>query len=167
MAKGKYAKYINEIYHPENIKWEPEGLSRNSFIFDKWVFEETTHFIEIFAVVGTGAFGINKTYGTAIGGRQINDEPNAHDTEEMFLFLGTDPDNPRDLGGEVEVWLGEGEEAEKYIITKPSMVFIPKGLVHCPVVFRKVDRPIILIEILNAPEMIIDGVDAFPPGYKL
>jgi hypothetical protein len=45
---------------------------------------------------------------------------------------------PHDLCGEIELWLGD----EKHILTKSCMVFIPKGLKHCPLVFRRVDRPI-------------------------
>lgn len=61
-----------------------------------------------------------------------------HDFDEVLGFLGSDPNNPRDLGGEVELWIGD----EKHILTKSCLVFIPKGLKHCPLIFRKVDKPI-------------------------
>jgi len=47
--------------------------------------------------------------------------------------------NPNDLGGEVEFWL----ENEKYILTKSCLIFVPKGLKHCPLWVIKVDRPIL------------------------
>jgi hypothetical protein len=56
---------------------------------------------------------------------------------EYLGFIGSNPDDPYDLGGEVEFWLG----GEKHIITKSSVVFVPKGLTHCPIYFRRVDRP--------------------------
>jgi hypothetical protein len=62
----------------------------------------------------------------------------AHDYDEVIAFFGTDPNDPYDLGAEVELWL----EDEKHIITKTSLVFIPAGLKHCPLIFLKADRPV-------------------------
>ena len=62
----------------------------------------------------------------------------AHDYDEVVTFFGTDPDNPNDLCGEIEFWL----EDERHILTKSSLIFVPKGLHHCPLVIRRVDRPI-------------------------
>lgn len=69
---------------------------------------------------------------------KIGDKPHSHDFDEVLAFLGTNPDDPHDLCGEVEVWLGD----EKHILTKSCLVFVPKGLKHCPVIARRVDRPI-------------------------
>ena len=60
-----------------------------------------------------------------------------HDFDEVIGFLGCDPQNPRDLGGEMELWLDD----EKYLIHNTCLVFIPAGLKHCPMIARKVDRP--------------------------
>jgi len=65
-------------------------------------------------------------------------KPHAHDYDEVIAFFGTNPEDLHDLGGEVELWLGD----EKHIITKSCMVFIPAGLQHCPLSFHRVDRPI-------------------------
>ena len=64
--------------------------------------------------------------------------PHAHKIDEVIAFFGTDHDDPYDLGAEVELWLGD----EQHIITKTSLVFVPAGLKHCPLVFRKVERPV-------------------------
>jgi hypothetical protein len=48
--------------------------------------------------------------------------------------------NFRDFGAEVELVMGK--EGEKHVITSTTFVYIPKGLLHCPLVFKKVDRPI-------------------------
>ena len=65
-------------------------------------------------------------------------EPHTHDFDEVLAFFGSNPADYHDLCGEVELWLGD----EKHILTKSCLVFIPKGLRHCPLVFRRVDRPI-------------------------
>ena len=61
-----------------------------------------------------------------------------HDFDEILGFYGNDPQNPRDLGGEVEFWM----EDEKYIMTKSFLVFIPAGVKHCPLTLIRIDRPI-------------------------
>lgn len=61
-----------------------------------------------------------------------------HDFDEIIAFFGSDPNNPRDLGGEVELWMG----GEKHIITKSCLVFVPKDVEHCPLSINRVDRPI-------------------------
>jgi hypothetical protein len=43
--------------------------------------------------------------------------------------------------------MGEGKDAETYLITSTTLIFVPKGLVHGPLVFKKVDRPILNIAI--------------------
>jgi hypothetical protein len=65
-------------------------------------------------------------------------EPHKHDWDEILGFFGTNMDDPYDLGGEIELWL----EDEKHILTKTCIVFVPKGMMHCPLVVRKIDRPI-------------------------
>ena len=50
-----------------------------------------------------------------------------HKFDECFLFLGSNPENVDDLGGEVEFWLGEGDEAEKYMLTESTAIYIPAG----------------------------------------
>lgn len=66
------------------------------------------------------------------------------DTREAVFVLGTDPEHPQTLGGEVEFTV----DGEKHLIDRPCMVSIPRGLRHGPVWFRKVDRPIIQMAIL-------------------
>jgi hypothetical protein len=65
-----------------------------------------------------------------------------HDVEEYIWFHGGDPQNVMDFGAEIEITLGEGKNAEKHIIDKSSVVYIPKGLAHLPIKFKKVDKPI-------------------------
>ena len=62
----------------------------------------------------------------------------AHDYDEILGFFGTDFADPYDLGGEIELWI----EDEKFLLTRSSLIFIPKGTYHCPLVIHRVDRPI-------------------------
>lgn len=67
--------------------------------------------------------------------------PHTHSFDEYLLFLGTNPDDQFDLGGEVELWLGD----EKYMLTKTCAVLAPAGLPHCPLIIHKVERPFMFI----------------------
>ena len=69
----------------------------------------------------------------------LGDPPHDHTFDEFLFLIPADYRNWPDLGGEVEIWLDD----EKHMITKSSAVWIPKGLMHCPVYFRRVDRPIV------------------------
>jgi hypothetical protein len=73
------------------------------------------------------------------------EEPHVHDFDEMIGFVGCNPESPHDLDGEIELWL----EDEKYIITKSCLVFIPKGLKHCPMIFKRINKPVLLMTIGN------------------
>jgi mannose-6-phosphate isomerase-like protein (cupin superfamily) len=67
----------------------------------------------------------------------------AHNFDEVFGFYGTDPKNPKDLCGEVEMWIG----GERHILTKSCSVFVPRGTKHCPLIIKRVDRPIFMFTV--------------------
>jgi len=69
-------------------------------------------------------------------------ETHAHDFDQFLLFVGGDISNMTDLGGEVELTLGEkGGKLEKFVFTTATAVYIPAGLLHCPLNFKKVNNP--------------------------
>jgi hypothetical protein len=65
--------------------------------------------------------------------------PHTHDFDEVLGFLGSNPQKPRELGGEMELWI----ENEKYLLTNTCLVFVPRGVKHCPLIARKVTAPFI------------------------
>lgn len=69
---------------------------------------------------------------------EAESSPHSHDFDEVVTFFGTNAEDPYDLCGEIELWL----EDEKHVLTRSCMVFVPKGMKHCPLIIRKVDRPI-------------------------
>lgn len=78
--------------------------------------------------------------------------PHSHEFDIYLIFLGFDPQNMGDLGAEVE--MSFGEEEEKHVINSPTSVFIPRGLVHSPLIFKRVDRPVLFIHATLAPNYI-------------
>jgi hypothetical protein len=77
-------------------------------------------------------------------------ESHSHDYDEYLFFWGTNAENIDEFDAEVELCLGE--EEEKYIITNPTVVYVPKGLKHCPLNFKIVDKPIMFMDISISPE---------------
>lgn len=92
-------------------------------------------------------------------------DPNPHIFEhvhdkynEIVLHIGSDPKNPEDLGAEIE-FVVDGEPLK---IDKTSALFIPAGVKHGPVIWKKVTRPHIQMAIvLGAGTM----AEAAPGGH--
>jgi hypothetical protein len=59
--------------------------------------------------------------------------------------------NFEESGAEVEFTMGEGAEAETHIITNTTRVYVPSNVLHCPLKFKKVDKPIMFGHIMFAP----------------
>jgi hypothetical protein len=80
--------------------------------------------------------------------------PHKHPVDEFLFWLGGDPTNMLDFGAEVELTLGEGEDQEVHTVTHTSVIYIPAGLSHLPMVFKKVTKPLLCGHILMAPGYI-------------
>lgn len=65
-------------------------------------------------------------------------EAHKHDFLEVVTFFGSNFEDPKDLGGEVELWL----DGDKHVMTRSFLAYIPAGMVHCPLIVRNVKRPI-------------------------
>jgi hypothetical protein len=65
-----------------------------------------------------------------------------HDFDQYLYFAGGDATNMDSLGGEVEFYLGkEAGKLEKCVITRPTMIYVKPGMLHCPLKFVRVDNP--------------------------
>jgi hypothetical protein len=64
-----------------------------------------------------------------------------HPFDEFVIFIGSNPKNLRDFGGEVEFTFGEGKDAEVHVINSSCVCYFPKGLHHGPLVYKRVDMP--------------------------
>lgn len=79
----------------------------------------------------------------------MEEEPHAHDFDQLICFFGSNPLNIKEFDAEIEMSLGE--EGEKHIITSTTIVHLPKGLIHCPLYFKKVVKPFIFMNIALTP----------------
>lgn len=65
-------------------------------------------------------------------------KPHSHEYDEVIAYVGTDPDDPYDLGGEIELWI----DGKQNIIDRSFIAFIPAGTEHCPLTIRRIDKAI-------------------------
>jgi hypothetical protein len=80
----------------------------------------------------------------------IDKVPHVHDGDEYLFFLGAQvPDSFSTFDAEIDFSIGE--EQEKYTITEPTLIFIPRGLLHTPLNFRKINKPVLFGMILLTP----------------
>ncbi len=122
------SKYIiTELKHDQLLPL-PETVPGNS---------EITRILYLDNEVAKGAFYMECVWFSK-GNGSGSPEPHAHDFDEVLGFIGTDRQNPKNLDAEVELWL----EDEKYLLHNSCLVFIPRGVKHCPMVFKKADRPV-------------------------
>ena len=74
-------------------------------------------------------------------------DAHTHDFDQILFFLGGDPRDTTDFDAEVEIFLGDKYE----VINYASCVHIPAGMMHCPLIVKKVNKPFIFIDITLAP----------------
>jgi hypothetical protein len=79
----------------------------------------------------------------------VGHPPHIHKDAELLMHIGTNPDDPTDLGAEVELFMGP--ELERHVITKSTVVYIPPNFIHCPWRPLRTDRPWIFIEVNQGP----------------
>jgi hypothetical protein len=143
MAELKYQKYIlTDLKLPEEIQeMAPEYNERATRIL--W--------LEDWIIKGAPSI-ITSWYWKAT---EIEGTPShTHDFDEVLGFFGSDTQNPRDLGGEVEFWL----EDEKYMLTKSCLIFVPRGLRHCPLRVTRVDRPIFFLAVSTTSKYVKENI---------
>jgi len=132
MTEGKYAKQIIKKYRP--LTPEMEKMRSESPIVSTpllWLDEE----------VARGAFYMECHWFWSMSDTEVqpSDVSHSHDFDEVLGLLGSQQENPHDLGAEIEIWL----EDERYTITESCLIFIPRGMKHLPMTFKRIDSPFV------------------------
>jgi hypothetical protein len=143
MSDRKYEKYIlTELKVPEDVQYRQEAYSKRATRI-LWLEDEFVKGAD--SVILSWYWKATEKEGTP---------SHVHDYDEILGFIGSDPQNPHDLGGEVEYWM----EDEKYILDKSCLIWTPKGLRHCPLRVTRVDRPILFLAISMAKKYAKEGI---------
>lgn len=138
MAETKYSNYV--LTKPR-IKLIERKLA------SKPTFGLSTELMD-----GIKKFETNFNFVAILAPHVLVDPPHKHDCDELLFFISTDPENTNDLGGEVEIALGD--EWEKHVITTSAIICLPRGMAHCPVYVRKVERPFYFGHLLMAASYV-------------
>lgn len=149
MSETKYGKYIltEDLMPPEPEVWikAMEDQAKEGKTIDRTMLLGIMNSI----VPGCSLFAGCEIIWGLPGGKSVEIEvPHTHDFDEVIGFAGTNRNYPRDLCGEIEFLMG----GERHTITKTCLIFVPKGVDHCPVKFVRVDTPIFMFEAANDPE---------------
>ena len=76
-------------------------------------------------------------------------QPHKHEFAQYLHFFAANPGDQRQFDAEIEMTLGP--EGEKHIVNTPTVLHIPKGLVHGPLDHKKIDKPIRMVDIYLGP----------------
>jgi hypothetical protein len=149
MSELKYAKYVisedllGQTEHGKRIaaafaNKKPDAPKTKSMLGD------ATHVVSMEDGIIKGAFYFDTVWLWAKGdeeGEKPKQQQHAHDFDEILAFIGSRRENPRDLNAEIEFWI----EDEKYVLTKSTVIFIPRGVKHLPMECKRIDSPVLFI----------------------
>jgi hypothetical protein len=130
MTKRKYERLVYE-FKPEYNEAAAEGVGTD------FVYSPQAYFRGACQIPGAK---YNVGFQIFVKPFVLDRTPHRHPIEEYLIFLGGTFPNMFEFDADISLCLGE--EMEEYIITKPTIVRIPAGVLHCPLNFRRVDKPI-------------------------
>lgn len=119
-AAEKYASTYSLDF--DNIDSQGDIIRRNVILLNGDVIEGAPYFTYTWFYKATGKMQKSHT----------------HDFDEHIGFVGSNPDDPTDLGATVEFMI----DGELLTITKSTVLFIPAGVPHCPYEIKDVKRPL-------------------------
>ncbi len=93
----------------------------------------------------------------------MNPKPHAHDYDQFLCFLGSNNNNLFEFDAEIEIVLGE--EGETNVINTTSILYVPKGLMHCPLIFKRIGKPVLFVHLCFSPTYTRSAgtMDGHPP----
>lgn len=63
-----------------------------------------------------------------------------HRSDELMMFIGSNPNDPENLNAEIELWV----ENDKLVLTKSCIVFVPAGVAHGRLEVKNINKPVFL-----------------------
>ena len=82
-------------------------------------------------------------------------DPHTHDFDQFLHFFTGDSLHIAEFDAEVEFTLGE--ELEKHVITEPTVIHVPAGVLHGPLEFKRVDKPVVFMNVAFTPQYMKPG----------
>jgi hypothetical protein len=126
LAKGKYDKLITHDLFWKSKENPNLSVSGTRHLEDKW---------------GGGHMSMDTNYVSQA--HVMISQPHVHPFPQFLNFYSGNPKDAREFDAVVEVTI----EGEKYVFTEPTSVYIPAGTHHGPVVFARINKPILFIDL--------------------
>ena len=126
MAGSKYSKYILR---------EPKGQLHTGAVFEGFLASPERLGVDcqiLFSAIIKASLEGDES------------EPHKHDFPHVMCFFGSNPFDLYDFDAEIEFYMG----GEKQIINAPSVVSVPAGLMHCPLIFKRIGKPVMWVEVM-------------------
>jgi len=136
---GEYSKYI-----VQDLQAPVTGTPEFQAMYKKF----SNRILWIDGNVTPGAFQMNTAWYYAVPERDPVFDGHSHNSDELIGFFSSDPENPYDLGAEIEVAIN----GERHLLTKSTLMFVPANVPHMPLRILKVDRPVFHFSIVTSPE---------------
>ena len=130
MSKRKYERLVYQ-FTPEYNEAAAEGVGTD------YVYSPQAYFRGASQIPGSK---YNVGFQIFVKPFFLDRTPHIHPVEEYLIFLGGTFPNVFDFDAEISLCMGE--EMEEYIITQPTIVRIPPGVMHCPLNFKRIDKPV-------------------------
>ncbi len=80
-----------------------------------------------------------------------------HPYDECLVFYGHDINNIAYLGAEISIELGK--EHEKHTFNVPTVVIVPKGTPHFPIVCNKIEKPYSMVQVGLGAKYQVSWID--------
>ncbi len=138
-TEGEKGKYILQELHDPNM-----GTPEYQAMYKKF----SKRILWIDNNVVPGSFQMNTAWYHDIPEKNPVFEEHVHEYDELIGFFGSNPEDPYDLGAELEVTI----DGETHILTRTSLIFCPAGMKHMPLKFNRIDRPIFHFSVVVGPE---------------
>lgn len=136
---GEYSKYI-----VQDLQAPVTGTPEFQEMYKKF----SNRILWIDGNITPGAFQMNTAWYYAVPEKDPVFEGHSHNSPELIGFFSSDPENPYDLGAEIEVAIN----GERHLLTKSTLLFVPANMPHMPMRILKVDRPVFHFSVVTSPE---------------
>ncbi len=154
---GKYDSYFIN-YDNEKWRWpnDPraciarmdDNVAKGSNMYVMhWVFP--TGVIRSTELWTGGAKAAADSYASIMEHPMGGHPPHIHKDAELLFHIGTNPDDPMDLGAEVQMYMGP--EMEKHVFNKSTVIWVPPNFIHSPWKPLKTTRSWIFMEVNQGP----------------
>lgn len=138
-TEGEYGKYIvQELNAPST------GTPEFQEIYNKFA----KRILWIDGNTVPGAFQMNTSWYKAVPELNPIFDEHAHDSDEIIGFFGSNPEDPYDLGAEIEVTIN----GETHVLTKSSLIFVPANMPHMPLKINWVKTPMFHFSVVTGHE---------------